>query len=97
MMVTLKIGGWLGEHLDARWTQPKGLSISVAEGETVLGMVRQLAAQSDVFRKGVLEKEAFGADVLVILNGIYVNPYDQSETLLRDGDEVMLLPAVAGG
>jgi molybdopterin converting factor small subunit len=97
--VTLKVGGWISENLDATWMCPEGLSISIPEGETILGMVRQLAMQSDVFRKSVFEQDQqeFGAEVLVILNGVFVNPYDRSETVLRDGDEVMLLPAVAGG
>jgi molybdopterin converting factor small subunit len=97
--VTVKISGWLTENLDPSWTHPDGLSVPTGEGETILGMVRQLAAESDVFRKIVFPKDylEFGADVLVILNGVFVNPYDRSETLLRDGDEVMLLPVVDGG
>ena len=97
--VTLKVGGWIGESLDATWMHPDGLSISIPEGETILGMARRLAIQSDVFRKSVFEKDdqEFGAEVMVILNGVFVNPYDRSETLLHDGDEVMLLPVVDGG
>jgi thiamine biosynthesis protein ThiS len=34
---------------------------------------------------------------VVVLNGVIVNPHDRSETVLKSGDEVMLLPAMAGG
>jgi molybdopterin converting factor small subunit len=91
--VTLKVGGWIRESLDATWAHPDGLSVCISEGETVLGMARQLAKQI-AFEKENLE---FGASVVVILNGAFVNPYNPSEALLSDGDEVMLLPVVAGG
>ena len=97
--MTLKISGWLHEELDSAWTHPDGLAVSISEGETVLEMVRQLTRENDVVRKFVAEKDEleFGANVLVVLNGVFVNPHDRSETLLKDGDEVTLLPVVAGG
>ena len=97
--VTLKVGGWIRESLDPTWTHPDGFSVCISEGETILGMARQLARQSDAFRKIVFEKDnpEFGASVVVILNGAFVNPYNPSEALLSDGDEVILLPVVAGG
>jgi molybdopterin converting factor small subunit len=97
--VKLKVAGWLLESLDSAWTNPEGVSVSISDGETISEMARQLAARNDVFRKIVFDKKnsEFGAEVLVILNGAFVNPQDRSETLLKQGDEVMLLPIVDGG
>lgn len=97
--VNLKVAGWLLESLDSAWANPKGVSISISDGETISEMARQLATRNDVFRKIVFDKNTleFGAEVLVILNGAFVNPQDRSETLLKQGDEVMLLPIVDGG
>jgi thiamine biosynthesis protein ThiS len=97
--VKLKLAGWLQKDLDPAWTGPEGVSVSVAEGQTILEMGRQLGRQNQAFRKIVLgENELhFGADVLVVLNGAIVNPHNRSETVLKDGDEVMLLPIVGGG
>ena len=95
--VRLEIGGLLSEQPDAMGARPGKFSVPISEGETILGMARQLAAKDDVFRKIVFNHEEFGANVLVILNGKFVNPQNRAETLLNDGDEVMFLPVVAGG
>ena len=97
--VKLKISGWLRQNLDAELIPSEGISISVREGETLPGMARQLAAQNDVFRRILFEEKnrEFGANVLVILNGVLVNPHDRSEARLKEGDEVMLLPVMDGG
>ena len=43
------------------------------------------------------DTQAISPNVLVVLNGCIVNPYDRAEALLKDGDEVMLLPMFDGG
>ncbi len=35
--------------------------------------------------------------MLVVLNGVFVNPQDREQTQLKDGDEVMLVPVMDGG
>jgi sulfur carrier protein ThiS len=97
--VKLKIAGWSLAGLDAAWTNPEGVSISISEGETISEMAHHLALQNDIFRKIVFDREVleFGAEVLVVLNGIFVNPNDRLETRLKEGDEVMLIPVVGGG
>jgi len=95
--VRVELVGWIREKLDATGAYPGKFPVSTPEGETILGMARQLAVQNDVFGKIVFNQEEFGANVLVILNGVFVNPQSRAETLLKDGDEVMLLPIVDGG
>jgi sulfur carrier protein ThiS len=68
-------------------------------------LVRQLASRDDVFRENVFDRKSafghknleFGAEVLVILNGAFVNPQNLAETYLQEGDEVMLFAVVSGG
>jgi sulfur carrier protein ThiS len=102
--VKLKVAGWSLAGLDAPWTNPEGVSVSISDGETIGDMVRQLALRDDVFRKIVFDctnldstNLEFGAEVLVILNGAFVNPQNPAETFLKQGDEVTLLPVVSGG
>ena len=97
--VRLKVSGWLRHSLDAALAEPDGVSISVREGESIPGMARQVAAQYEGFRRLLIDAEdrEFGANVLVILNGAFVNPHDRAEALLREGDEVVLLPVMDGG
>jgi len=97
--VKLKINGLLYEGKDRRWAHPEALSVPISEGESLLTMIRRLAADDTAFRKCVYEQDEpeFGTNILVLLNGMLVNPHDPSETLLKDGDEVMLMPVVSGG
>ena len=97
--VKLKVAGWSIAGQDAAWRNPEGVSVSISAGETICDMARQLALRDDAFRKIVFDSESqeFGAEVLVILNGSFVNPQNPAETYLREGDEVMLLPVVSGG
>jgi sulfur carrier protein ThiS len=97
--VRLKVAGWLLTSLGSAWMNPEGVSISILEGETISEMARQLALENDSFQKIVFDREGleFGATVLVVLNGIFVDPNDRLETRLKEGDEVMLLPVVDGG
>lgn len=97
--VKLKVTGWSLARPGAAWANPEGVSVSIADGETIGDMARQLALRDEIFRKLVLDNPdlEFGAEVLVILNGAFVDPRNPAETCLKQGDEVMLLPMVSGG
>jgi molybdopterin converting factor small subunit len=97
--IKLKVSGWLSEEFGVAGVHPEELLVSIAEGATILEMVRQLPLQHKFFRKVPFGKPdlEFGADILVTVNGVFVNPHDQAEARLRDGDEVTLLPMVSGG
>jgi sulfur carrier protein ThiS len=97
--VTVKVTRWLCQHLNVAPPDPDGIPVAVSEGESVRGMLRRLAADGGGFWEAFLDAQAqeVGGHVLVILNGLLVNPADRGETLLRDGDQVLLLPMVEGG
>lgn len=97
--VKLKVNRWLCKASDADSGDFVEIPASVPEGESILGMVRRLAAKDRVFRKAIFDEEnqEIQASIIVILNGRIVNPYDRSEATLEDGDEVMFLPMAGGG
>lgn len=98
--VKLKATGWLRETLKIGSSDSKEMiAISVPEGETLPGLVCHFAAEHGAFWRAISEEEeqGFGRDVLVILNGRIVNPYDRCEGTLKEGDEVLFLPMFAGG
>ncbi len=97
--VKLKVTRWLRESLGVEATGPEEISISVPEGELILGVLRRLTAEDSVFRKIIVDNQGqeFLANVLVILNGCIVDPYDRSQSLLKEGDELMFLPTFDGG
>jgi molybdopterin converting factor small subunit len=71
------------------------MCLSVPDGESILGMVRRLAEENGGVWKTILDE--IGASIVVILNGSLVNPHDQPEGLLKEGDEVLFLPTFDGG
>lgn len=99
LQVKLKINRWLGQGLDSNSAGFEEILISVPNGESVLEMVRRLAANNEVFRKEILDKESqnIHTNIIIILNGRIINPYERSETMLKEGDEVTFLPMLHGG
>lgn len=76
----------------------KGAAEVQAAGDTVLGVIEDLERQYPGLRERLLED---GGEVRRFIN-IYVNEEDirflaGKGTVLKDGDEVSLVPAIAGG
>jgi molybdopterin converting factor small subunit len=97
--IKLKISHWLGQCSNLEQRDNYENSILVPEGEVVLGMIRRLAEENNILCSILFDEkdQEIKENVLVILNGRIVNPYDRSEALLKEGDEVMLVPMVGGG
>jgi molybdopterin converting factor small subunit len=62
-------------------------------------MVRRLAEENGIFRRAICdeEKKEIQTNIVVILNGRIINPYERSETTLKEGDEVTFSPMPYGG
>jgi molybdopterin converting factor small subunit len=99
-MPTVKviITGWLRQEL-TRAPLSEEILISVPKGETLSAMIRRFAAEHPNFWEAISDtmSQGVGSDVIVILNGSIVNPYDYDKLLLGEGDELGFLPMVAGG
>jgi molybdopterin converting factor small subunit len=95
--VRVKLNHWLRERIEP--TSSEEIFIQVPEGESINGLVRRLMTENGVFRGLAFDEQSQDllANVLVIHNGWYVNPYDRSQVLLREGDELMFLPMFTGG
>ena len=97
--VRVKVTRWLRQTLDLAPDGLEDITVPVPEGESLLGLFRRLtAAHRDVwdvvFDEGT---QTISPNILVVLNGSIVNPYDRAGARLKDGDEVMLLPMFDGG
>jgi len=97
--VKLIVTRWLRESMNLGLTDPGEIAVCVPDGESILGMIRCLAAERGDFWRRMIDENGqnIHMDVLVILNGRIVNPYDRKEATLREGDEVMFMPMMAGG
>ncbi len=98
-MVTVKVTRWLCQHVGVAPLEPDDIPVAVSEGESVRDLLCRLSAEGEGFWKVFLDDQAreVGGHVLVILNDRLVNPADRGESLLRDGDQVLLLPMIEGG
>ena len=62
-------------------------------------LVRRLAAEDIVFRKDIFDEknQMIETNIIVILNGRMINPYERSTTILQEGDEVTFISMLYGG
>lgn len=97
--VKLKVNRWLCQALNLEPIHSEEVSIVALEGESLPGMVCRLAGEDGLFWKTIFDEKTQGvaSNVLVILNGRVVNPYDRAETVLKEGDELTFLPMFDGG
>ena len=73
--------------------------VTVLEGESILELVRRLAAQDEFFRKNIYDEthQMIETNIVVVLNGSVVNAQDRASTVLREGDEVRFISMFYGG
>jgi molybdopterin converting factor small subunit len=97
--VRLKVDRLLNRGLEADSPGLEEIPVSVSDGDSVLDMVRRLTPGNSGLRAVLYDEETGGIEpnVIVILNGRIVNPYECSRATLEDGDEVTFLPMVDGG
>jgi molybdopterin converting factor small subunit len=97
--VKLKVSYSLRQSLGDETTDTEEILVSALEGESVLTLLRRLAAENGLFWKSLFDEEhqAIHPGVLLILNNRIINPYDRSEATLKEGDELTLLPMMDGG
>src|SRR3990172_2054812 len=69
-----------------------------AEGKTVVRLVEALESAYPGIRERVLDEQGeIHRHINIYVNDIAVEDLEGKETVLADGDEVALIPAIAGG
>ncbi len=94
-LVKMKLTRWVCQNLSIALPDSGEVCVFVPDGESVLGMVRRLAAEKGGFWITILRE--IGASIIVVVNGGLVNPYEGPEAPLKEGDEVLFLPMFNGG
>ncbi len=79
--------------------QAGSAKLAVPEGTTLTDVCRRLAdtAAGDVRRHLLTADGEIEPSLLVAVNGVGVPPEERSSRLLVDGDDVLLMPPIAGG
>jgi molybdopterin converting factor small subunit len=98
--VNLELLSWICETLDGR--DSPGSSVSKREvetGETVAGLLGNLAAENPRFGRSVFDipLRQINENVCVLLNGNLLDLAGGLETTLNDGDSLVLVPFLQGG
>ena len=97
--IKLKFHCWLSKGVDADGTAYDERPVSAAEGETLMALIRRLSIDNDFFQSEIFDNKnsIIKEGVIVLLNGRLVNPYESAETILKEGDVIVFLPAMFGG
>jgi MoaD family protein len=92
MKVTVRIFGDLIPLLGRTQT------VEAREGSRVEALVRKVSSQAGETRPGYIGSHKIRGKTLVILvNGRNISTLNGLDTILKDGDTVILLPPFAGG
>ncbi|HOO53770.1 MAG TPA: MoaD/ThiS family protein [Methanothrix sp.] len=74
------------------------MEVDLPEGSTIIDLLNKLASRSNDLRDQIFDASGkIRDDVNVMVNGRHFESLEGSETVLADGDEVALFPAVVGG
>jgi molybdopterin synthase sulfur carrier subunit len=72
--------------------------VELPEGSTVFELLKKLATRSTDLQDQIFDASGkIRDDVNVMVNGRHFESLEGSETILAEGDEVALFPAVVGG
>jgi MoaD family protein len=72
--------------------------VELDEGSTISILANRIAEKHGTTRQGYLGRyKVGGSDLAVLVNGRNIHLLDGSDTVLHDGDEVVILPPAAGG
>ncbi len=72
--------------------------VDLPPGSTVFELVKELALRSTDLRDQILDASGkIREDVNVMINGRHFESLEGPQTVLAEGDEVALFPAVVGG
>lgn len=95
----IKIHSWLLNDFEGGSTSFKEIPISVQENESLFQMVSRLIDENNIFVRAIFDEKNHKVreDITVILNGRIVNLNALSEVILRENDEIVFLPFLAGG
>ncbi len=92
MKVTVRVFGELAAVIG------KKLVVNVPEGSTVLAVTNSIQKMTGQNKSGYLsEFEVGGVDIAIIVNGKNIALLDGVDTVLRDGDDLVIMPFVSGG
>ena len=104
-MVNIKIELWLwlgkelGQDFKSLPDMRSELEIKLEEDTAIGKLFDQLAGRYPVIGEKVFnrEKQIFYENIVVTFNEKVISPYKVYETILKEGDKIIVLPVYTGG
>ncbi|MFB3884857.1 MAG: MoaD/ThiS family protein [Thermodesulfobacteriota bacterium] len=97
--VRLKIPRYLEQRSESNSTDLVETLVTTSRGESIFELIRRLSAERGLLRQDCFDEknQMIETNILVILNGRMINPYERSRSILQDDDEITLVSMVYGG
>ncbi len=90
MSIIIRVPGSLSEWFD-------GTDEALCQGNTVGECFDYLSKQYPIFRDRLINKKDELSTMLVFINGENIRNLDGLATVVKDGDEIGIIPLAAGG
>lgn len=92
MKVTIRVFGELATVIGKKHV------LNVPEGSTVLAVANSIQEMAGQKERGYLGKyKVDGVDIAIIVNGKNIALLDGVDTVLSEGDDLVIMPFVSGG
>lgn len=75
----------------------KEIDVDIIEGAAIEDLLQQLCSKYEGLRARLFDEIGLKEDVNILVNGTNITSLKGIKTELRDGDEVVLIPAAIGG
>jgi molybdopterin converting factor small subunit len=96
--VKLEVFGWIAAECGRNRTGSLPSDQNVPEGATVGDLLRQVAQKDLRFKETVFSSDmTLQSNISIVLNGKILGQPSFLESKIKEGDTVMLLPAIDGG
>ena len=97
--VKLKMDRILKQGTEDNSADIEEILITTLKGESIFELVRRLSTEGGVLRKDCFDEknQMIETNIILVLNGRIINPYERSNTILQEGDEVTLISMLYGG
>jgi molybdopterin converting factor small subunit len=67
------------------------------EGATLREVLERLCAGREEAKKWIFKDDEISDDLIVLINGVGMNFLGYGDAKIKDDDEIIILPAIAGG
>jgi molybdopterin converting factor small subunit len=67
------------------------------EGATLREVLERLCGERDDVRKWIFRRGEISQDLIILINGVGMNFLGYENAKIKNDDEILILPAIAGG